>query len=164
MAERLDDLAASFRRHLRAEGRSERTTVIYGQAIRFFIDWLTAHGRPATTDELTRSAVRAWLAELADTREPSTVRTRYKGLRRFARWLVDEGELEADPMEKLEVPQTQDKPVPIITDVDLAAAQGVQRQDVRRPTRRGNHQAAARLRCSRLRAVRPRPRQRRPRP
>jgi hypothetical protein len=36
----LDDLAASFRRHLRAAGKVERTQVLYGQAIRFFGDWL----------------------------------------------------------------------------------------------------------------------------
>jgi site-specific recombinase XerD len=121
VAERLDDLFASFRRHLRAEGRSERTAVIYGQAIRFFSAWLTTHGRPATADEFTRSAIRAWLAELADSREPPTIRTYYKGLRRFARWLVDEGELNEDPMAKLDVPHVQDKPVPVIDDADLAA-------------------------------------------
>jgi site-specific recombinase XerD len=117
----LDDLAVSFRRHLRAEGRSDRTTVIYGQSIRFFSEWLTTQGRTPTIDEFTRSAVRAWLAELTDIREPSTVRTRYKGLRRFARWLVDEGEMDQDPMAKLEVPQVQDKPVPVLTNADLAA-------------------------------------------
>ncbi len=121
MAERLEDLAASFRRHLRAEGRSERTATIYGQAIRFFSAWLTAQGRPATVQEFTRSAVRAWLAELADLREPSTVRTRYKGLRRFARWLVEEGELDVDPMAKLEVPHVVDRPVPVLDDAELAA-------------------------------------------
>jgi len=121
MAERLDDLAASFWRHLRAEGRSERTAIIYGQAIRFHGAWLAAQGRPATADELSRSAIRAWLAELADLHEPSTVRTRYKGLRRFCRWLVAEGELDTDPMAGLEVPHVVDRPVPVLDDADLTA-------------------------------------------
>jgi len=120
MPERIDDLAASFRRHLRAEGRSERTATIYGQALRFHAAWLVSHGRPATLDELSRAGIRTWLAELADTREPSTVRTRYKGLRRFCRWLVAEGELAVDPMTNLEVPMVQDKPVPVLTDTELA--------------------------------------------
>ena len=121
MPERLDDFAASFRRHLRAEGRSERTATIYGQAIRFHAAWLVARGRPATLDELSRAGIRAWLAELADSHEPSTVRTRYKGLRRFCRWLVAEGELTVDPMTNLEVPMVQDKPVPVLSDAELTA-------------------------------------------
>jgi len=117
---RLDDLATSFRRDLRAEGRSERTAVVYGQAIRFYAAWLVEQGRPATLDELERAAIRAWLAGLADRFEPGTVRTRYKGLRRFCRWLHAEGEIEIDPMAGMEIPKVVDKPVPTITDEDLA--------------------------------------------
>ena len=109
----------TVRRDLRAEGRSERTAVVYGQSIRFFSAWLVAHGRTAALDELERAAIRAWLAELADTYEPGTVRTRYKGLRRFCRWLHLEGEIEIDPMANMEIPKVVDKPVPIITDEDL---------------------------------------------
>jgi site-specific recombinase XerC len=46
---------------------------------------------------LTRHAVAPWLAELAETCEPSTVGTRLRGMRRFCRWLVTEGELEVAP-------------------------------------------------------------------
>jgi site-specific recombinase XerD len=119
--ERLEDLAASFRRDLRAEGRAERTAVIYLQSIRYFGQWLEAQGRPATLDELTRSAIRAWLAGLADRYEPGTVRTRYKGLRRFCRWLLAEREIDVDPMAGMDVPTAVDKPVPILNDADLAA-------------------------------------------
>ena len=105
MPARLEDLAASFRRDLRAEGRSERTGVVYGQSIRFFSAWLVAQGRPATLDELERAAIRAWLADLSDRVEPGTVRTRYKGLRRFCRWLHAEGEIEVDPMANMEIPK-----------------------------------------------------------
>ena len=42
MTELLEDLSRSFARHLRAEGKSERTTVIYGQSVTFFGRWLVA--------------------------------------------------------------------------------------------------------------------------
>jgi site-specific recombinase XerD len=119
--ERLDDLAASFRRDLRAEGRAERTAAIYLQSIRFFGQWLESQGRPATLDELTRSAIRAWLAGLADVQQPGTVRTRYKGLRRFCRWLLAEREIGVDPMAGMDVPAVVDKPVPVLDDAELAA-------------------------------------------
>ena len=121
MSARLEDLHASFNRELRAEGRSPATLRLYGQSIQFFSRWLTDRGRPATLDELTRSAIREWLAELADTREPNTVRTRYRGLRRFCRWLIDEEELARDPMDKLKPPDPGAKPVPVLSDADLGA-------------------------------------------
>lgn len=121
MSARLVDLQRSFGRHLRAEGRSERTVVIYGQAIRFFSAWLEDQGRTATLDELTRPAIREWLAQLADTHEPSTVKTRYRGLFRFCGWLVDEDELPANPMKTLSPPVPSSKPVPVLTDAELEA-------------------------------------------
>ncbi len=80
MAARLRDLHRSFARHLRAEGRSERTAVVYGQAVRFFSRWLETQERTATLDELTRAAIREWLATLVDAGlEPSTIKTATAG-------------------------------------------------------------------------------------
>ncbi len=80
-SERLDDLCASFRRDLRAEGRVPRTGVLYALSVRLFSGWLAAHGRPATLDELTRSTIHEWLAELAaETRVASTVWTPVHGV------------------------------------------------------------------------------------
>jgi site-specific recombinase XerD len=120
MAERLEDLSRSFARHLRAEGKAERTAVIYGQSVTFYGRWLVEQGRKATVDELTRAAVREWLAQLAERHELSTVRTRYKGLHRFCSWLVDEGEIAANPLTGLDPPVAQAKPVPVLSDEDLA--------------------------------------------
>lgn len=121
MAPRLEDLHRSFARHLRAEGKSDRTVTIYGQAITFFSAWLEAQGRTATLDELNRAAIREWLAQLADTHEPSTVKTRYRGLFRFCGWLVDEDEIRENPMKTLSPPQPTAKPVPVLSDDELDA-------------------------------------------
>ncbi|GAA4545692.1 tyrosine-type recombinase/integrase [Pseudonocardia xishanensis] len=122
MAERLSDLESSFRRHLRAEGKSDSTLRLYGQSVTFYARWLDEQGRPATLDELNRVAIREWLAALVDSgKAPGTVRTRWKGLHRFCTWLVAEGELSAHPMDGLAVPAVPDKPVPILTDDQLAA-------------------------------------------
>lgn len=122
MSSRLADLSKSFSRHLRAEGRADRTVTIYGQAIRFYADWLTAQGRPATVEELTRAGIREWLAQLTDAgMQPSTVKTRYRGLFRFCRWLVEEDELEANPMAGLSPPEPKATPVPVFDDTELTA-------------------------------------------
>jgi site-specific recombinase XerD len=122
VAERLEDLLASWRRSLRAADKAERTVVIYAQSVRFFTDWLTAHDRPATLDELTRHAIAGWLADLADAgQSTNTLATRFRGMRRFCRWLVTEGELPRSPMEGMEQPKGAPKPVPVLTDDDIAA-------------------------------------------
>lgn len=122
MTTRIEDLHASFDRELRAEGRSPGTLRLYGQSIRFFSRWLTDKGREATLDELTRPAIRAWLASMSDRGlEANTVKTRFRGLHRFCEWLVDEDELDANPMAKLHPPVPKPKPVPVLTDEDLLA-------------------------------------------
>ncbi len=72
-------------------------------------------------DELTRHTISAWLAEPAKTAEASTVGTRLRGMRRFCRWLVAEGELEVAPTDGIEIPSPPDEPVPILTDEEIAA-------------------------------------------
>ena len=121
MTAHLQDLQRSFLRHLRAEGRSPATLRLYGQAVTFFSRWLEAEGRAATLEELNRPAIREWLAVLSDTHEPGTVKVRYRGLHRFCSWLVDEGELPDNPMSTLSPPTLQMKPVPVISDEELAA-------------------------------------------
>ena len=121
MAIRLEDLLASFRRHLRAAAKAPRTIELYSQSVQYFTRWPVDRGRPATLDELTRHAISAWLAELAETCEPSTAGTRLRGMRRFCRWLVTEGELEKAPTDGIEIPSPPDEPVPILTDDEIAA-------------------------------------------
>src|SRR3954469_25143344 len=118
---RLEDLLSSFRRHLRAASKAPRTIELYSQSVRYFSRWLVEHDRPATLDELTRHAISAWLAELAENCEPSTVATRLRGMRRFCRWLVVEGEVDKPPTEGIETAGAPDKPVPILTDAEITA-------------------------------------------
>lgn len=121
MASSLDALARSFTRHLRAEGKADRTTVIYVQSVTYFGRWLADQGQPQTLGELTRSHLLGWFGSLTERGlEPGTIRTRHKGMTRFCRWLVDEGEIAEDPMRGLEAPTPREKPVPIVADEDLA--------------------------------------------
>jgi site-specific recombinase XerD len=118
---RLEDLLSSFRRHLRAASKAPRTIELYSQSVRYFSSWLAEHDRPATLEELTRPAVSAWLADLAETCQPSTVAIRLRGMRRFCRWLVVEGELDRAPTEGIEIAVAPDKPVPILSDAEITA-------------------------------------------
>jgi len=64
VAERLDDLAASWRRDLRAAGKAERTITLYGQSVRFLADWLERQGRSPDVAALTKYTISAWLEDV----------------------------------------------------------------------------------------------------
>jgi integrase len=115
----IEDLLVSFSIELEAQGKAPRTITLHTQSVELFARWLDDHDRPRTADQLTHAALRAWLAELARTREPGTVRLRLKGVQRFARWCVDEGELAEDPTARLESPRTPSRPVPVLSDDEV---------------------------------------------
>jgi site-specific recombinase XerC len=117
----LADLAAAFRRDLHRLKKADRTVELYDQSIRYFSAWLTAQGRPVTLDQFTRPAIVAWLADLADRGNAAgTLAARQRGLRRFGRWLVAEGELETAPTEGITMPDSGDGPAPVLEADDLA--------------------------------------------
>lgn len=121
MAEHLDDLAASWVRDLRAADRSPKTIKQYMLAVDQFRDWLIAHDRQPTAEAMTKHAISGWLGDLAELgREPATLQIRFKGLHRFVRWLVAEEELDRDPMASLQPATVKPKPVPMLSDADVA--------------------------------------------
>lgn len=121
MAALIRDLNQSFSRYLRAEGRSPRTVETHCGCVENYVRWLEKQQLPTTHDSLTRRLIVAWLADLADHWKPATAATRFRGMSRFVKWLVAEDELDANPMEGLQQPEIPDKPVPVLTDDDLAA-------------------------------------------
>ncbi|MEU8055689.1 tyrosine-type recombinase/integrase [Microbispora bryophytorum] len=119
-ADLLKDLAASFTRDLRAADKADRTIVLYNQSIRFFCDWLQEHGLPETTESLTKRQIASWLADLREKQAATTVLTRFRGMRRFTKWLIAEGEIDDDPMANLEKPSPSSKPVPLMVDEEIS--------------------------------------------
>ena len=109
MSETLESLRASFNRSLRVEGKADRTLVLYGQSITYFSQWLIAHGSVADLSSLTRDNVLNWLDSLRERGQTAgTIRTRWRGLRRFVNWLVAEDIIGKDPLAGIAV----DKPEP----------------------------------------------------
>jgi site-specific recombinase XerD len=53
-----------------------------------------------------------------------TIRTRWRGLRRFTSWLLAEGIIDTDPLTGIVIDKPEPPPVPILTDEDLAALIG----------------------------------------
>jgi integrase/recombinase XerD len=126
-------LLESWTIHLRAERKAEGTVRLYATGVRAFLAWCDRQGRPAVLD---RPTVAAFVAELLnDGREAATARARQLALRRFAVWLAEEGELDADPLAGLKPPKLDSKVVPVLSDQQLrallAACQGPALRDRR---------------------------------
>lgn len=116
------DLAAllpSWELALRAERKSPATVKSYTQGVRAFLTYCEDEGCPAVLDKAT---VNGFTAALLDSgREPATVRSRQLGLRRFTAWLVDEREIDADPLLGLKAPKLDSKVIEPLTDDQIRA-------------------------------------------
>ncbi len=123
------DLAAllpSWEIHLRAQRKSANTLNVYAGGVRRFLAWCQESGIAARLD---RPTVAAHIAELLDGgAEANTAAVRQLALRRFAVWLVEEGELDTNPLVGLKPVKVDSKVVPVLTEKQLrelvAACQG----------------------------------------
>ena len=113
----LAELLPSWQLALQTERKSPGTIKSYTEGVTFFLRWCEATGTPP---QLERSALQAFVAHLLENgAEPTTARARQLGVRRFARWLVDEGELESDPLIGVKQPKLDKKVVHALTDDEL---------------------------------------------
>jgi integrase/recombinase XerD len=136
MTESLPDLAGllpSWELALKAERKAPRTIKIYADGVKKFLRWCAENGQPA---ELTRTSAQAFLADLIDAgMEANTAKSRDLALKRYAAWLVDEGELSSNPLIGLKPPKGDKKVVHALTDEQLkrlvAACKGNSLQDRR---------------------------------
>src|ERR1700730_615090 len=92
----LDALLPSWQLALRSERKSAQTVKSYSDGVRGLIRWCAANDHSPTRD---RELMKGWVADLLDSgAEPATARARQLGMRRFSGWLVEEGEIDADPL------------------------------------------------------------------
>jgi site-specific recombinase XerD len=112
----LEALSASWRRHLTAQRMSKATLSTYGTSVRL-LDRFLAEGRmPTSPAAITREHVEAFIADLLERWKPATAHNRYRALRSFFGWLVDEGEIRESPMARMKPPRLPETPPPVLTD------------------------------------------------
>jgi site-specific recombinase XerD len=117
----LASLAESWQRSLRAARKSESTQRIYLGAVRAFIAFCESNGIPTTVAAITRAHVEAYLIEVMASRAPATVALHYRSLVILFKWLVEEGELDRSPMERMRQVAIPDVPVPVLSDDQIRA-------------------------------------------
>ena len=114
---RVNDLARSFERHLRAGNKSPRTIETYLEAVGQFAAHLTSNGNRGLA-EAQGEDVEAFIVELLRKYKPATASNRYRGLFAFYKWLESEEET-PHPMRKLSPPSVPEQPVPVLDEGQL---------------------------------------------
>lgn len=124
----LDPLIESFARSLRARNRAPKTVKSYLETANLYRDHLTTSGAPAATQSVSRASIESFIADQLDRWTPSTAATRYRCLQQFIRFLLEEVELDSDPMAHTDPPTIGENVVDVLTDDELrrlvAAADG----------------------------------------
>jgi site-specific recombinase XerD len=79
---------------LRAAGHPDNTVTTYGQAVAA----LRRHLDDRPLLDVTRTDLRGWVVAMRESRKsPATISSHVAAVKQFYRWLVEEGELAADP-------------------------------------------------------------------
>lgn len=110
-----------MRRHLRAANKSSKTIKSYQAAATQLRAFLAETGGPGEPSAIRRHHVEEFIVELIDRTSPATAATRYRGLQQFFKWLEEEGEIEASPLNRMRPPKVPETPVPVLGRDDLAA-------------------------------------------
>jgi site-specific recombinase XerD len=113
----LSDARDTWLRRLHAKGASDATLDIYSSAVDRLLEWLRANHRATSVEKITRSDIEGFLIHLQETRSQGTAHNRYRSLKAFFNYCADEDDIaliERSPMRKMDPPQLDDVPVPLL--------------------------------------------------
>lgn len=103
--ELIADELERFLRDLRSIGRAEPTRKGYAAVIKDLESFCVSQGAPPVVGSLSRTAIQEWLFAMEDRKlSAGTRRYRFAVARRFTRWLLEEEQIDADPMRRLRQP------------------------------------------------------------
>lgn len=113
-------LTDSFRRTLLAENKSPRTVKTYGEALTLLGEFLQAQGMPTQVEAMRREHIEDFIGDLlARGQKPATASNRFRALKVFFKWAIEEGELRNSPMEHMKPPHVPEVPPDVLTEEQL---------------------------------------------
>lgn len=117
----LEGIAPSYERHLRAENKSPRTIEVYTDAIDRLDAYLAEQGMPREVTNVSREHIESFIAAQLAQHKPATASVRFRALKTFWKWLADEGEVKASPMERMKPPAVPEEPVAVLSEAQIKA-------------------------------------------
>lgn len=117
----IDRLTRSWVLSMRAANKAKRTIGGYSESVDLFTRYLVAQGMPTRVSSITREHVDSFVVDQLARWKSSTAATRYKGVKSFFTWCVEEGEISEHPMRNMRQPAVEEVPVPVLTDTQVRA-------------------------------------------
>lgn len=114
-------LLPSWLRSLRAARRSPRTVQSYAEAAEQLADFLIRRGMPIAIDSIRREHIESFIEDLDTRFKPATVGVRFRSLQQLFKWLLEEGEITSNPMERMRSPSVPEDPPAVLSDTELRA-------------------------------------------
>jgi site-specific recombinase XerD len=109
---------SSFKLAMQTNNRSAGTIRIYVHGITLCLEWCERTG----ADCLDRATARAWIGDMLDNgNAPATARQRLQAIKSYAKWLLAEGEIDANPLEGLQPPKLHTKVTTALSDDQVSA-------------------------------------------
>lgn len=129
------ELIKDWEGSLRARNRSPKTIRSYGDTARLFLDYLVEHDLPIDVTAVRREHVEGFIDDQLARWRPATAAVRYRSLKPYFDWLVEQEVIEASPMARMRAPRVPEQPVGVVCDSDLrsllAACSGLLFEDSR---------------------------------
>jgi site-specific recombinase XerD len=76
---------------------------------------------PVAVESIRREHVESFIEDLDSRFRPATVVVRYKSLKQLFKWLIEEGEITSNPMERMRLPSVPEEPPEVLSTADLKA-------------------------------------------
>ena len=109
----LAPLLIDWKRHLRAKNLAPTTIQSYLNVAQQFTAANSNSGKPLP------AAIEDYLADLTERTSAANSSKHYRSLRQLFRWLIDEGEISANPMQRMHPPKQPEQPVKVFSDAEL---------------------------------------------
>jgi site-specific recombinase XerD len=98
---------------------SPATLSTYGAAVHALDAFLADRGMPRAVAAITREHVEAFITHLLETRAPATGHNRYRALKGFFGWLLEEGEIATSPMARMRPPRLPEAPPRVLRESEI---------------------------------------------
>lgn len=112
-------MSIGWRSALASDGYAANTVIVYTKAVDAFAAWLAEHHPGVGLMQVQRIHIRQWVAETRERTSSGSARSWLPGIRHFFGWLVEDGERDDDPTERVKMPPSNPVSTPTVNHGDI---------------------------------------------
>lgn len=120
-------LTSDWERSLKAARKGAGTVKLYLRHVGYLTDWIDETGVPSQPMAITREHLELYFVQLLERKtrrngreggqvKPTYAAAQYRSIQQMWGWMVQEGEIETNPFDRMSPPSAELPPVPVIKD------------------------------------------------